>query len=104
MKFIPCRLNEISPVNTEKNISINSEEIKKLLKDAILPELKILQETMIISDIEKFSGEIMKMGKIHQVDGIVEIGSELREYASQFNIEKLSDTMEKLKRIFDSQE
>ena len=59
------------------------------LKTNILPKAKELQQSMMISDIDEFGTELIKLAEQHHADLIINFGNKLKNSVMHFDIENM---------------
>jgi len=94
MSFIPYELsNEKMTDNSseikEKREIINPSQLMETIENKIQPSAKDLLNTMMMSDIDDFSNELIELGKMHHADSIIDIGEKMKRKVMEFDIENL---------------
>jgi len=95
MNFIPYELSNeektdsISEIKDKRKI-LNPSQLMEKIENNFQPVAKDLLNTMMMSDIDDFSNELIELGKTHHADSIIDIGKKMKQKVIEFDIENLN--------------
>jgi len=92
-------LDTIPEQKITKQVIINRQKLLTIMNKEIFPKIEEMGNSMIISDIEDFSREIIKLGQKYHADMLIEKGENLKKYSQQFDIEKISQCFSSFLKI-----
>jgi len=103
-RYIPFQkiLSFETPIEKKSRKIVKVDELIKKIDDELIPKSISLLQSMIISDIDDFSSEIVELGNQHEADLLIDYGNRMKNFTMHFDIENLERSLKEIQNLKNS--